>query len=113
MPTTRSPGAQRFQTVVVRHALLILVLVAAAAGGAAYLAAHLGLRTAISELLPSDEPGVVALHKTEKELEERTEWARRLEGETSALSHQLALVRESRWMKLGRKVGLGPVLHLK
>jgi SAM-dependent methyltransferase len=56
---------------------------------------------------------VDALHKTEKELEERTEWARRLEGETSALAHSLALVRESRWMKLGRKVGLGPVLPLK
>ena len=46
-------------------------------------------------------------------LEERTEWARRLQGETSALSHQLALIRESRWMKLGRKVGFGPVLPLK
>jgi len=65
---TTSPGAQRFQTFVARRALLILVLVAAAAGGAAFFAAHLGLRTAISELLPSDDPGVVALHKTEQRM---------------------------------------------
>jgi len=67
MPTT-SPGAQRFQTLVARRAPLILVLVAAAAAAAAYFAAHLGLRTAISELLPSDDPGVVALHKTEERM---------------------------------------------
>ncbi|HEY8926690.1 MAG TPA: MMPL family transporter [Polyangia bacterium] len=67
MPTT-SPGAQRFQTFVARRALIIIVLVAAAAGAAAYFAAHLGLRTAISELLPSDDPGVVALHKTEQRM---------------------------------------------
>jgi SAM-dependent methyltransferase len=45
---------------------------------------------------------VEALHHTEKELEERTAWARRLE-------EQVALFRASRWVKLGRKVGLGPV----
>jgi len=53
---------------------------------------------------------VDALHRTEKELDERTAWARRLEGEANGLGHQLALVRASRWVKLGRKVGLGPVL---
>ena len=53
---------------------------------------------------------VDALHHTEKELEDRTAWAQRLEQEASGLGHQLALVRQSRWMKLGRKVGLGPVL---
>ena len=30
--------------------------------------------------------------------------------EASALAQQLALIRASRWVKLGRKVGLGPVL---
>ena len=45
---------------------------------------------------------VEALHHTEKELEERTAWARRLD-------EQVALFRASRWVKLGRKVGLGPV----
>jgi len=53
---------------------------------------------------------VEALHHTEKELEERTAWALRLQEEASALEQQMSLVRASRWMKLGRKAGLGPVL---
>jgi SAM-dependent methyltransferase len=53
---------------------------------------------------------VDALHRTEKELEERTAWALRLQKEADELTQQLALVRESRWMKLGRRVGLGPAL---
>jgi len=55
---------------------------------------------------------VDALHRTEKELEERTEWALRLQKEAEELNQQLALVRESRWVKLGRRVGLGPALPL-
>lgn len=53
---------------------------------------------------------VDALHRTEKELEERTAWAFGLQKDANGLSQQLALVRASRWMKLGRRVGLGPVL---
>jgi SAM-dependent methyltransferase len=53
---------------------------------------------------------VDALHATEKELHERTEWALRLQEEANILSGQVALFRESRWVKLGRKVGLGPVV---
>jgi SAM-dependent methyltransferase len=53
---------------------------------------------------------VAALHHTEKELEERTAWALRLQEEARTLAEQLAQVRASRWVKLGRKVGLGPVL---
>jgi SAM-dependent methyltransferase len=53
---------------------------------------------------------VEALHHTEKELHERTEWALRLEKEAGELARQVELVRGSRWVKLGRKVGLGPVL---
>jgi len=53
---------------------------------------------------------VEALHHTEKELEERTAWALRLDEETRALGGQLAMVRASRWVRLGRSVGLGPVL---
>ncbi|MGA3237248.1 MAG: methyltransferase domain-containing protein [Bryobacteraceae bacterium] len=51
---------------------------------------------------------VEALHQIEKELDERTAWARRLEGEAQSLQRQVTLFRESRWVKLGRKVGLGP-----
>ncbi len=55
---------------------------------------------------------VDALHQTEKELEERTVWALRLQEEANGLTQQVQLVRGSRWMKLGRKIGLGPVLPL-
>jgi 2-polyprenyl-3-methyl-5-hydroxy-6-metoxy-1,4-benzoquinol methylase len=53
---------------------------------------------------------VAALHATEKELHERTEWVLRLQDEAGQLAAQVALFRQSRWVKLGRKVGLGPVL---
>jgi len=53
---------------------------------------------------------VEALHQTEKELAERTEWALRLQAEAAQLAQLLALVRGSRWVRLGRKVGLGPEL---
>jgi SAM-dependent methyltransferase len=53
---------------------------------------------------------VEVLHRTEKELEDRTAWALRLEQEKQQLEQQLAFVRASRWMKVGRKIGLGPEL---
>jgi SAM-dependent methyltransferase len=55
---------------------------------------------------------VEALHRTEKELDERTAWALQLQEEARKLGELLALVRASRWVKLGRKVGLGPALPL-
>jgi len=55
------------------------------------------------------------LHATEKDLEERTAWAKSLEEESRKweeearrLQGQVALYQGSRWVKLGRKVGLGP-----
>lgn len=53
---------------------------------------------------------VEALHHTEAELEERTKWALSLQDEVSRLGQLLALVRGSRWHRLGRKVNLGPEL---
>jgi SAM-dependent methyltransferase len=53
---------------------------------------------------------VEALDRTDKELQERTEWALRLEKESTELGRLVELYRTSRWVKLGRKVGLGPVL---
>ena len=53
---------------------------------------------------------VDALHRTEKELEDRTGWALRLQQQAEELSGQLALIRASRWMRLGRKVGFAPGL---
>jgi ubiquinone biosynthesis O-methyltransferase len=51
---------------------------------------------------------VEALDRTDKELHERTEWALRLDSEKAELARQLELYRASRWVRLGRKVGLGP-----
>jgi len=51
---------------------------------------------------------VAALHHTEDELQDRTKWALRLQDEAGQLAQQMELFRASRWVKLGRKVGLGP-----
>jgi SAM-dependent methyltransferase len=60
---------------------------------------------------------VAQLHLTEKDLEERTAWALRLQEEARKwqeearrLGDQVELFRASRWVKLGHKVGLGPDL---
>jgi ubiquinone biosynthesis O-methyltransferase len=53
---------------------------------------------------------VAALEQTEKELVARTEWAQQLDQEKRRLEDQLTLVRGSRWVRLGRKVGVGPAL---
>jgi SAM-dependent methyltransferase len=55
------------------------------------------------------ELAVAALHQTEKDLEERTAWALRLQEEGRQLAEQVAMFRGSRWVRLGRKAGLGPV----
>ncbi|MCU1337904.1 MAG: hypothetical protein JWO19_3485, partial [Bryobacterales bacterium] len=39
---------------------------------------------------------------------ERTDWARRLDAQLQQTAAQLAMVRQSRWLKLGRQLGLGP-----
>ena len=51
-----------------------------------------------------------AIEQGERDLEERTVWAQRLDREKQDLEQQLAMVRISRWVKLGRRVGLGPVV---
>jgi len=55
------------------------------------------------------------LHKTEKDLEERTAWAEELQEESrkweeaaQRFQGQVVLFEASRWVKLGRRVGLGP-----
>ncbi|MEI9974182.1 MAG: hypothetical protein WDO73_20305 [Ignavibacteriota bacterium] len=53
---------------------------------------------------------VEALDRTDRELNERTEWALRLDKEKAELAQQLDIIRASRWVRLGRKVGLGPVV---
>jgi len=50
------------------------------------------------------------LSAAEATVEERTLWAQRAEAQRDALAGQLNLIRSSRWLKLGRKLGLGPVI---
>lgn len=53
---------------------------------------------------------VELLHEAERTVEERTLWAQRLDAEVRRLEAQLSLVQASRWVRLGRKLGLGPEL---
>jgi len=48
------------------------------------------------------------LHQAEKTVEERTRWAQKLNTEVEQLRRKLALLEASRWVRLGRRVGLGP-----
>ncbi len=70
---------------------------------------------ALEKEVAEKKRAVDMLHQTEADLADRTAWAQRLEGEVTALreemarvSGQLALYQASRWVKLGKKVGLGP-----
>ena len=51
-----------------------------------------------------------SLLRLQQEFEERTAWALRLDSEIRQLQERLAVLRASRWMKLGHMVGLGPEL---
>lgn len=62
------------------------------------LAARANLLAQTVQLLDAAEHTVV----------ERTQWAQRLDVELAQLQEQLAMIRESRWVKMGRTVGLGP-----
>lgn len=54
---------------------------------------------------------IQAITNLETTVRERTEWAQSLNRQTQDLSAQLACVRVSRWMKLGRIIGLGPRIN--
>jgi hypothetical protein len=50
---------------------------------------------------------VALLDRSEKTVEERTLWAQRLDREKTALESELALLRASKWVRIGRRLGLG------
>jgi ubiquinone/menaquinone biosynthesis C-methylase UbiE len=50
------------------------------------------------------------LHEAEGLVEARTLWAQGLDREVATLREQLALAGASRWLRLGRRLGVGPVL---
>ena len=58
----------RYHRFVGRRAGTVLLVAAVITAVAVWFASKLGLRTAFTELLPSDDPGVVALHNTEQRL---------------------------------------------
>jgi predicted RND superfamily exporter protein len=64
-PPTR---ATRYCGFIVRRARLVLLAAAAIFVGAVALASRLELRTSFSELLPSNDPGVVTLDRTQKRI---------------------------------------------
>ena len=51
---------------------------------------------------------VSLLDRAEATVIERTDWARRLDAQLQETLGQLEMVRQSRWLKLGRQLGLGP-----
>jgi SAM-dependent methyltransferase len=53
---------------------------------------------------------VALLDKAESTVVERTEWAQRVQRELDDVQAQIAMVRASRWFKLGRMIKLGPEL---
>jgi SAM-dependent methyltransferase len=62
------------------------------------LAAEIEQRTEAARLLDIAEATVI----------ERTDWAKRLDAQLQDTLAQLEMVRQSRWLKLGRQLGLGP-----
>lgn len=61
------------------------------------------LRDQMTELLDQ-------VHTTEATLEERTRWALALKENLDQLEAKLAMARESRWLRTGRALGIGPHL---
>jgi 2-polyprenyl-3-methyl-5-hydroxy-6-metoxy-1,4-benzoquinol methylase len=53
---------------------------------------------------------VSLLDTAEATVRERTQWAQTAEAQRGDLAAKLAMIQESRWIKMGRTVGLGPDL---
>ncbi|MDQ6708014.1 MAG: methyltransferase domain-containing protein, partial [Acidobacteriota bacterium] len=69
-------------------------------------------RRLTSELASTvDELGrcVDLLHTAEATIDERTAWAHSVQAQADERLARLRIARDSKWMKLGRKLGLGPV----
>jgi predicted RND superfamily exporter protein len=65
---TDTSRVHRYHAWIARRPVLVLVLAAIVGAGATFLASKLKLKTAFVELLPNDDPGVVALAKTQKRM---------------------------------------------
>lgn len=51
---------------------------------------------------------VELLHESEKTVEERTRWAQNLQARIEQLEATLSTLQQSRWLRFGRKLGVGP-----
>jgi predicted RND superfamily exporter protein len=67
-PPAQTPTPSRFYRWLVRNPVKILLVAAAIAAAGAAVASRLELKTAFVELLPSNDPGVVALARTQKRM---------------------------------------------
>jgi SAM-dependent methyltransferase len=54
---------------------------------------------------------VALLDKAEKTVVERTEWAQALDSQRAALEQELEALKQSRWLKIGARIGLGPLAN--
>jgi SAM-dependent methyltransferase len=50
------------------------------------------------------------LHESEKTVEERTKWAQDLQAHIDELETTIRILKDSRWIRFGRKMGVGPDL---
>jgi DNA repair exonuclease SbcCD ATPase subunit len=78
---------------------------------AAIVAAHEQLETEMKAKLEELAKCVELLHASEKLVEERTLWAQQLDERVRQLEQTLTSVQDSRWIRFGRKLGIGPDLH--
>jgi SAM-dependent methyltransferase len=51
------------------------------------------------------------LETAEATVEQRTLWAQSVDAQRQQLASQLSMIRSSRWIKLGRKFGVGPLIE--
>ncbi len=70
------------------------------------------LTAEVQQLVSEKAQAVALLDQRQRELDECKAWALGLEQQGRQLQELLASVRASRWVKLGRKVGLGPDLPI-
>ncbi|MBA3974592.1 MAG: hypothetical protein C0504_10290 [Candidatus Solibacter sp.] len=66
------------------------------------------LETALTQTRAELARCVDLLHESEKTVEERTLWAQNLQARIEHLESTLASLQQSRWLRLGRKIGVGP-----
>ncbi|MBE0659765.1 MAG: methyltransferase domain-containing protein [Bryobacteraceae bacterium] len=66
------------------------------------------LESALTETRAELTRCVDLLHESEKTVEERTLWAQNLQARIEHLESTLASLQQSRWLRFGRKIGVGP-----